>query len=223
VRLVACLAAGLWGIGGATAAQAQAWIYPSFQEPHLVEREFTLAIADGGFDGTSFIFQWREQLASRDLFIFDGGYAPNVNSHGVTFLGGRYGYQFLRQRDSVEVEMLGTVGITFSFGHGGPFTRVPFAVSLGHRFVFDNNMALTPYVHPAASLDFCGGTSCIIYVKGGSSQAGLGASFGVGANLELTHGFSVRAEAAFNRSTVANIDNTIGIGVAWQPPGLRRL
>ncbi len=206
----------------ATRAQAQAWIYPSFQEPRVVNREFTFAVADGGFDGTSYIFQWREELASRDLFIFDGGVAPNVDSHAVTFFSARYGYQLLQQRDSEAFEALGTVGLTISVGHAQPFTRIPFAISLGHRFAFDHNLALTAYIHPAASLDFCGGGDCVILVRGGSAQFGLGASFGLGANLELAHGFSVRAEAAFNRSTVANIDNTIGIGVAWQPPGLRR-
>ena len=220
-RLAVYAIASLAGLTTAQEARAQAWIYPSFQEPQIVNREFTFAVADGGFDGTSYIFQWREELASRDLFIFDAGVAPNVNSHAVTFFGGRYGYLFLQQRDSEAFAMLGTVGLTLSVGHGEPFTRVPFGVSIGHRFQFDNNVALTAYIHPAASLDFCGGGSCIILVRGGSAEVGLGATFGIGANLEVTHGFSVRAEAAFNRSTVANIDNTIGIGVAWQPPGLR--
>jgi hypothetical protein len=206
----------------ATRAHAQAWIYPSFQEPRVVNREFTFAVADGGFDGTSYVFQWREELASRDQLIFDAGVAPNVDSHAVTFFGARYGYLLLQQRDSEAFEMLGTVGLTISVGHAQPFTRIPFAVSLGHRFEFDHNVALTAYIHPAASLDFCGGGDCVILVRGGSAEVGLGASFGIGANLEIAHGFSVRAEAAFNRSTVANIDNTIGIGVAWQPPGLRR-
>lgn len=222
LRLAVYVIAALAGLTTAQEARGQAWIYPSFQEPRVVNREFTLAVADGGFDGTSYIFQWREELASRDLFIFDGGVAPNVNGNAVWFFGGRYGYLFLQQRDSEAFSMLGTAGLTISMGHGGPFTRVPFAVSLGHRFQFDNAMALTAYIHPAASIDFCGSSSCIVQVRGGSSEAGLGASFGIGANLDIAHGFSVRAEAAFNRSTVANIDNTIGIGVAWQPPGLRR-
>jgi hypothetical protein len=218
-----CAAASVLGFASPVVVEAQAWIYPSFQEPYVVNREFTVAVADGGFDGTSFIFQWREELERRSELIFDAGNAPNVNSHAVTFLGARYGYLLVQQADSEAFGMLGTVGVTLSFAHAGtPFTRLPFAVSIGHRIGLDNGMSLTPYIHPQASLDFCGSGHCIIQVRGGSSQAGLGASFGIGANFQFTRSLSARAEAAFNRSTIANLDNTIGIGVAWQPPGLRR-
>ncbi len=223
VWVAVCAAAGVWGFASPAVLEAQAWIYPSFQEPYVVNREFTVAVADGGYDGTSFIFQWREELQRRSEFIFDAGNAPNVNGHAVTFVGGRYGYLLAQQTDSEAFGLLGTVGVTLSFAHGGtPFTRVPFAISLGHRIGLDNGMSLTPYIHPQTSLDFCGAGHCIIQVRGGSAQAGLGASFGLGANFQFTHGLSARVEAAFNRSTIANLDNTIGIGVAWQPPGLRR-
>jgi len=118
--------------------------------------------------------------------------------------------------------MMARVGVTLSFGHAGtPFTRVPFGISIGHRIGLNGGMSLTPYVTPQASLDFCGSGHCIAQVRGGSAQSGLGASFGVGANFQFTRDFAARAEVAFNRSTLANLDNTIGIGVAWQPPGLR--
>lgn len=222
LRLAASLLTALGALLGAPAAQAQAWIYPSFQQPHWVNREFTLAVADGGYDGTSFIFQWREELVSRSQMTFDGGFATGVDGHSVVFLGALYGYQVLEQRDSNEIEMLATGGLTLSFGHGGPFTRLPFAASIGHRFGFDNGVALTPYVRPQVSLDFCG-TVCIVQVRGGTATAGVGATFGLGANLELSRRFSVRIEGDFNRSTIGPLDNTIGIGVAWSPEGLQHL
>jgi hypothetical protein len=217
-----------WGLIGIVAAanllgsrsvRAQAWIYPSFQQPHVMNREFTVAVASSGYDGTNYIFQWREELAPRDQFIFDGGLATGVAGHSLAFVGGLYGYQLLQQRDSEAFEMLGTLGVGLAFGHGGSLTRVPVALSIGHRFVFGNGVALTPYIHPEAALEFC--NRCVAQVRGGTADAGIGAGFGVGGNLELTSHFSVRLEGGINTSTIGAQDNTIGFGVAWSPAQLR--
>jgi hypothetical protein len=211
-------------LGGATllasrSADAQAWIYPSFQQPQVMNREFTVAAAASGYDGTSYIFQWREELAPRNQFIFDGGVATGVGGHSLAFVGALYGYQLLQQRDSEAFEMLGTLGVGLAFGHGGSYTRAPVAVSLGHRFAFGGGVALTPYIHPEAALEFC--DHCVAQVRGGTADAGVGAGLGVGANLELTPHFSVRVEGAINASTIGSQDNTIGFGVAWSPAQLR--
>jgi len=207
------------GVSG-TRADAQAWVYPTFQQPHVVNREFTVAVADGGYDGTSYLFQWREQLASRDQFAFDGGLATGVGGHALAFTGVYYGHQLLQQRDSEPIEALGTLGVTIAFGHGGTYTRIPLDVSIGHRFAFGNGVALTPYVVPRGSIEFC--TGCVAHVRGGSEGTGVGGGFGVGANLEVTPRFSVRFDTMINASTVGAQDNAIGFGVAWSPSGLRR-
>jgi len=206
--------------GAPAAASGQAWDYPSFQQPHVVNREFTGAVVDGGYDGTSFIFQWREQLATRDQFIFDGGFANGVAGHRIGFLGGTYGRQLLQQRDSEAIEALGTLGLTIAFGRGGTYTRVPLAISVGHRFPLSNEVALTPFVQPRVSLEFCPG--CVAQVRGGSSDAGVGAGFAIGANLELSRRVSVRFATAVSASTIGAQDNAWGFGIAWSPAGLRR-
>jgi len=185
----------------------------------VVNREFTVAIADGGYDGTSYIFQWREELVPGNQFSFDGGIATGVGGHALGFLGGLYGYQFLWQRDSEPFEVLGTTGLTLAFGHGGSYARIPFAVSVGHRFAFANGMALTPYLHPRVSVEFC--SHCVAQVRGGSGSAGVGGGVGAGANLELSSRFSLRLEASVGASTIGSQDNTIGLGFAWSPSGLR--
>ena len=49
----------------AQSASAQAWSYPAFQTPRIVEREFNIGVADGGIAGVSALFQWREQTGTR--------------------------------------------------------------------------------------------------------------------------------------------------------------
>lgn len=220
-RWAAGALAGVLSLALGRTAAAQAWIYPSFQQSHMVNREFTLAVADGGYDGTSYIFQWREELAPRNQFIFNGGVATGVDGHALAFLGGLYGYQVLQQRDSEPFEMLATGGIGLAFGHGGSFTQVPVGVSLGHRFALGGVVAVTPYVHPEASLQFCP-RFCVAEVRGGTSDFGVGAGFGLGANLELAPRFSVRVEGSFDTSSIGPTANTIGFGVAWSPAALFR-
>ena len=66
-----------------TIARAQAWAYPSFQQPRVTNREFNFAVADAGHAGTSLVFQWREGLTPRTQLSFDVGFAdPDGNSNG---------------------------------------------------------------------------------------------------------------------------------------------
>jgi hypothetical protein len=219
VLAMIALAAGLT-LAPSTRAGAQAWVYPSFQQSHLVNREFTVAVGDGGYDGTSYLFQWREQLATRSQFDFDGGFATGVAKHTVGFAGLLYGYQVTQQRDSQPIEILASTGLTTEFGHGGSYVRIPFAISVGHRWAFANGVAITPFVHPRVSLEFCG--RCAAQVRGGTSQAGIGAGFGMGANVELSSRVSIRFDSSINATTIGPQDNAIGLGVAWSPSGLRR-
>ncbi len=61
VRLA--LIAAAWAMPAA--ASAQAWAYPAFQPPRVINREFNFGVADASDAGTSLIFQWREGLTPR--------------------------------------------------------------------------------------------------------------------------------------------------------------
>jgi hypothetical protein len=211
---------GILSLAGARAIAAQAWIYPAFQQPHVVDREFAVSVAGAGYDGTSWIFQWREMLGPHDQFTLDAGAAPSVAGHSLGFTGLAYGHEFVPQHDSQPVAVLGTTGLQVAYGHGAPYTRIPFGISAGHRFDLGQGMAITPYLHPRASLEFC--HHCVAQVHGGTSATfGLGGAFGVGVNFELSRRFAVRFDTDIGSSTLATQDNTIGIGVAWSPAGLR--
>lgn len=206
VAVAVCLAA--------SDGQAQAWAYPSFQPPTLTPREFNFGIADAGKAGTSILFQWREGFAPRSQFSLDIGVGdPDARgADNVLFLGGQYAYQIAKASADVPLDFLLTAGAGFAFGNNTTL-RVPVGVSIGHRFPLDGTVALTPYVHPRMSLDFCGGCN------GDESQIGI--SFDVGANLELTRVLAIRGTAFFGGSDRFGEDG-LGISLVWTPPGLRR-
>lgn len=194
--------------------QAQAWAYPSFQPPTLTSREFNFGIADAGNAGTSILFQWREGFGLKSQFSMDIG-VGDPDGRGldnVLFLGGQYAYELAKSSADVPLDFLLTAGAGFAFGNNTTL-RVPLGVSIGHRFPLDGTVALTPYVHPRMSLDFCGGCS------GDESQIGI--SFDVGANLELTRVLAIRGTAFFGGSDRFGEDG-LGISLVWTPPGLRR-
>lgn len=195
-------------------SQAQAWAYPSFQPPTTTSREFNFGIADAGNAGTSVLFQWREGFGPSSQFSFDIGVGdPDARgADNVLFLGGQYAYQIAKASEDVPLDFLLTAGAGLAFGNHTSL-RVPMGVSIGHRFPLDGTIAITPYVHPRMSLDFCGGCN------GDESQIGI--SFDVGANLELTRVLAIRGTAFFGGSDRFGEDG-IGISLVWTPPGLRR-
>src|SRR6478672_10645688 len=102
------------------AAGAQAWAYPSFQPPRVMNREFNFGVADAGDAGTSLIFQWREGLSNRSQLGLDVGFAdPKGKGNGKLVLGGQYGYLFTQGNADLPLDFLGTAGIGFAFGDGG--------------------------------------------------------------------------------------------------------
>lgn len=212
-RLLAA-AAALTVTLAAREGQAQAWAYPSFQPPTLTSREFNFGIADAGNAGTSILFQWREGFGLRSQFSMDIGVAdPDGRGlDNVLFLGGQYAYQLAKSSADVPLDFLLTAGAGFAFGNNTTL-RVPVGVSIGHRFPLDGTVALTPYVHPRMSLDFCGGC--------GGDESQIGISFDVGANLELTRVLAIRGTAFFGGSDRFGEDG-LGISLVWTPPGLRR-
>jgi len=194
--------------------RAQAWAYPAFQPPTLTTREFNFGIADAGSAGTALVFQWREGYSARSQFSLDVGFAdPDARgADNVAFVGGQYAYQLARASADVPLDFLLTAGAGLAFGNKTTL-RVPLGVSIGHRFPLDGTLAITPYVHPRVSLDFCGGC--------GNDESQVGINFDVGANLELTRVLALRGTAFFGGSDRFG-DDGIGISLVWTPPGLRR-
>ncbi len=216
---VAATAAAALLVGPAPTAQAQAWDYPSFQQSHVVNRDFTFGVADGGDAGTSFLLQWREELEPMlQQFSADAGFAVHrARGAPVAFVGATYGYQITPQSEQQPIEFLGTVGVDFAFGAGTTFFRLPVGVSVGHRFPISGAVAFTPYAHPRIAFESC--NDCGTNGKG-RSELGLG--FGVGGNLDLTTQLALRVDTSFGFSSVVAPSNAVAIGLAWSPIGLRR-
>lgn len=213
-RLAPLLAAAALITATATELHAQAWAYPSFQPPAVSSREFNFGIADAGNAGTSLLFQWREGFGARSQFSMDVGIGdPDGRGlDNVVFLGGQYARQIARSSADVPLDFLFTAGVGIASGNNTTL-RVPVGVSIGHRFPLDGALALTPYVHPRLSLDFCGGC------RRDESQVGI--AFDVGANFEITRVLAIRGTAFFGGSDRFGEDG-IGLSLVWTPPGLRR-
>jgi hypothetical protein len=200
----------------ATPAAAQAWDYPSFQQSHVVNREFNFAVATSG-DGTSFLIQWREGVVpGQQQFSVDAGVATN-SGNAVGFFGGTYAVQFISQTVQQPLELLGTGGANLAFGSGATLFRLPIGVSVGHRFPLQGDLAITPYVHPDLALGFC--TTC---GARGTGHADLGIGIGFGLNFEVTQQIALRLDSSFGSSSFGTSDAMVGFGLAWSPMGLHK-
>ena len=198
---------------------AQGWAYPSFQPPRVMNREFNFGVADAGDAGTSLIFQWREGLSTRSQLGLDVGFAdPEGKGNGKLVLAGQYGYLFTQGSAEMPLDFLGTAGIGFAFGDGGNLVRIPLGVSIGHRFPLDEGFAITPYVHPRASIDVCSDCG-----SSGGNETDLGIDFDIGANFEVTKQLSFRVSVLFGGSDTFGDSNGFGLSLAWSPPQLSKL
>ncbi len=191
-------------------AGAQAWSYPAFQPPHLTVREFNVGVADAGGAGTSLVGQWREQAGPRHQYSFDLGIAdPGAGAADLIIFGGaQVAWQLSAASDEVPLDFMMIAGAYAAIGDRTRF-RVPVGVSVGKRFEFEDDMALTPYIHPRLSLDLC--NNC-----GGSD---LGVSFDLGASFELSRTIAVRASGLFV-GTDGGDHEGFGVSIAWTPPAL---
>ncbi len=189
---------------------AQAWVYPAFQPPTIVSREYQGIIADGDWGGTSLVFQWKEGLGPRSQFSVDAGIADPDFGDARFLIGGGYGYQLNRasQNADLPLDMMFTAGAYGSFGDGLTIIRVPVGVSIGHRFPLEGNMAITPYVHPRAALFFC--SDC-------ADETDMRINFDLGVDFELTQTLSLRGSIMFG----GDDEEAFGLGFAWRPRGLR--
>ncbi len=210
-----------WG-GGVTglalcalsqSAAAQAWSYPAFQTPRIIEREFNIGVADGGIAGVSAVFQWREQTGGRTQLSLDAGFAdPERGEYSTTaFVGGQFAYQLSTATNETPLDFLLTTGVNMAINRR-PVFRIPVGIVVGHRFPLEGDLAITPFVHPRFTFDLCG--KC-------SKDTELGLIFDLGANLEVTRSISLRASAFFGGSDLFD-DDGFGLSIAWTPRSLTR-
>lgn len=197
----------------AQSANAQAWSYPAFQTPRVVEREFNIGVADGGIAGVSALFQWREQTGTKTQLSLDAGLAdPEQGDYSVTvFAGGQFAYQLATSTSETPLDFLFTSGVNMAINKRSVF-RIPVGIVVGHRFPLEGDLAITPYVHPRVTFDLCG--KC-------SSNSELGLVFDLGGSLEITRTISLRAAAFFGGSDLFD-DDGFGVSIAWTPRALSR-
>jgi hypothetical protein len=192
-------------------ARAQAWNYPAFQPPRVVNREFNFAVFNGGDGGTGLLAQWREGVAPGFQIELEGGFVSpdRIDTHGL--LGASLGYQLYRATTDIPLDFVVTGGLFDAFGNANVF-RVPFGLSVGHLFAFKNSsVTITPFAEPRLSID---------HSSFGDGSTKLGVEFDIGGNFQLTQQLGVRLLGTFGGANNLPNDPGIGFSVAWTPLGL---
>ncbi len=197
-------------------ANAQASNYPSMQVPTASTRDYTAAVSSGA--GTTALFQWREGWAPRRHWQLDAGLIDRKGSDNLSvFVGGGIGQEIARANGDQPLDLLFTAGAGAAFGGGYTLLRIPVGVSLGHTFDLEQGMAITPYVHPRASVDVAGSGG-----RNNGSRSEVSLNFDLGVNFQVNSQFAVRAAAAFTGSELAGAQDTFAIGFNWTPAPLAR-
>jgi hypothetical protein len=197
-------------------AGAQASNYPSMQVPTASARDYTAAVSSG--PGITALFQWREGWAPRRHWQLDAGLIDRKGSDALSlFVGGGIGQELARARGDQPLDLLFTAGAGAALGGGATVVRIPVGVSIGHTFDLDQGMAITPYVHPRASLDWASGAG-----GSGGSQSEVSLNFDLGVNFRVNSQFAVRAAAAFTGAELAGAQDTFAVGFNWTPAPLSR-
>lgn len=191
----------------ASAASAQAWEYPSFQQPRVTGREYNFGLADGDqLGGTTLLFQWREGYGGSGQLGLDVGYADSDPVDGAFFFGGNYGHQLMRSTADTPIDLLLTVGANAAFADNFRLFRVPIGASIGRRFPLEGGLAITPYVHPRASID-------IADVEGLDSESEVNINFDLGGSFEFSRSLALRLSATLGE------DEAVGVSLAFTPGG----
>lgn len=198
-------------------ARAQALNYPAMQIPSVSYRDFTASLV--GSNGTMIMGQWREAISPRMHIGFDGGlYDPSSSGNRTAIFGASaLGYDLMRAQSDQPLDLLLTAGVGVSLANSRTSLRLPVGVSMGHRFELEDGMAITPFVHPRLSIDFC--SSCS---GRGRSQSDVSLNFDIGGSFELSERLSVRAAVLFSGAEQYGSDDAIAVGLTWTPAGLRR-
>lgn len=197
---------------------AQAFNYPSFQPPRVVEREFNFALADAGSRGTAILFQWREGASARNQLSLDVGFAdPQTAGVGnVFFIGGQFAHLLTNNRADLPLDFLLTAGAGLSSGNRVRIVRFPVGLSVGHRFPLEGGLALTPYVHPRLALNLCSDCG-----PRGNTESDIGLDFDLGVSFEINRQLDLRFSGKFGGGNFFNED-AFGVSLAWSPPSVRR-
>jgi hypothetical protein len=186
------------------------------QVPTASTRDYTAAVSSGA--GTTALFQWREAWKPRRHWQLEAGLTDRKGSDALSlFVGGGIGQEITRARGDQPLDVLFTAGAGAALGGGATVVRIPVGVSIGHTFGLDQGMAITPYVHPRASLDWASGGGA-----SGGSQSEVSLNFDVGVNFQVNSQFAVRAAAAFTGSELGGAQDTFAIGFNWTPASLSR-
>lgn len=197
----------------ARSAGAQSWFTPSFQPPQVSTRDYTIAVSANA--GTAALFQWREGLGAASHFGLEGG-VVDVDGGGGTklLLGGSYAQLLTGATATQPLAVMLTVGAGLAVGEGFDQFRIPVGVSIGHRFLLDGDMAITPYAHPRLSLDVLTGVDDDI------DNTDLSIDFDVGASFEITRQLALRASLLLSSGRISD-DVGFGLGLTITPQGLR--
>ena len=207
----------------ASSARAQAWSYPAFQTAQVTGRELNFGLADG--DGTSLLFQWREGRSARSQLSLDVGFVDDAfgnfrDDDEVLFVGGQFAQQLATANASMPFDFLLTVGANAAFSDPTNLIRVPVGVSIGRRFPLEGMMAITPWVHPRISIDYC--TDCFTVRRGvivDDSETDIGFALDLGGSFEFSRSFAVRLAASVGTGDL--LDDAFGVSIAWTPGGSR--
>jgi hypothetical protein len=203
------------------AVHAQFHSYPSFQVPRVSTRDFTFAVADGGRDATTLLYQWRGSGSARSHLQLDAGLADGFGDDDLRLIiGGGLAQQVHVSDADFPLDMAFTAGVGGSFGDGGSLLRVPFGLSLGHTFAMDSPVALTPYVHPRVSVDYC--SRCGPRADDGrpDGDTDIGVEMDVGLDARFTRAMAMRASVVLGSGAFGRGD-AFGISLVWSPPGFR--
>lgn len=197
-------------------AAAQAWHYPALHLPYTSVREYNFAVASGGDAGTSIFAQWREDIGlGLELNVEAGLADPKASGIDTRlFLGAGLAGMLWNATPELPLDILLAGGVYPSFGDPGTIIRIPIGVVAGRRFPLEGSVAVTPYVHPRVSLDFC--RSC-------RDNSGVSIDIELGGDVEINQHFSMRLglQLSGNTSITGIDDNTaFGISVAWKPTAL---
>ena len=219
-RTLSLVAGAVLTLGMAGTASAQAWNYPSFQTPRVTTREFNFGLSDGGNAGNSFIFQWREGRNARTQLSLDAGVAQvdfGPDDETYLLIGGQLGRQLLVARADMPFDVLFTAGANAAFGEGGPLLSIPFGASIGHRFLIDGGMAITPYTHPRLALDYCG--EC----DAGDGELDIGLGIDLGVSFDVNPNVALRLSGTFGGDDDSfRGDDAFGVSLAWTTGLMRR-
>jgi hypothetical protein len=201
-------------------AEAQGSNIPSLQVPTASVRDYTAAVSGGS--GTTALFQWREGWTPRRHWQLDAGLADRSGTEQLSLMvGGGIGQEVARATPDQPLDLLFTAGAYAAFGGGSTLLRLPVGMSIGHTFPLEGGMALTPFVHPRASLDLAtrgerdGETG-----RGGRSEVSL--HFDLGVHFQVNRQVALRAAAAFTGAELAGARNGFALGLTWTPAPLVR-